>query len=68
VIVPERWWVEEARGHPRTLVALVVGLGLFATGNQLLLWPGVALSSLAVGQLVVYWGDETDASVDRRAV
>lgn len=46
----------------------VVGLGLLATGSQLLLWPGVILSSLTVGQLVAYWGDETDSRVDRGAV
>jgi hypothetical protein len=66
-VVPEGSWVEEACGHPRKLVALVVGLGLLATGTQLLLWPGVALSSLAVGQLVAYWGDETNPAIDRRA-
>jgi len=66
-VVPEGSWVEEVRGHPRKLVALVVGLGLLATGTQLLLWPGVALSSLAVGQLVAYWGDETNPAVDRRS-
>jgi hypothetical protein len=68
VIAPEGSWVEEARGHPRKLLALAVGLGLLATGHQLLLWPGIVLSSLAVGQLVAYWGDETDSSVDRRTV
>lgn len=67
-IVPEGSWVEEARGHPRKLVVLVVGLGLLATGIQVLLWPGLALASLAIGQLVAYWGDETDSSVDRGAV
>ncbi|AAV44271.1 unknown (plasmid) [Haloarcula marismortui ATCC 43049] len=67
-VVPEGSWVDEARGHPRKLFGLVVGLALLATGNWVLLWPGIVLSGLAVGQLVTYWGDETDASVDRRAV
>ncbi|WP_058997759.1 hypothetical protein, partial [Haloarcula sp. CBA1127] len=67
-VVPEGSWVEEVRGHPRKLVALVVGLGLVAAGSQVLLWPGLVLSSLAVGQLVAYWGDETDPTVERRAV
>ncbi|GGK64521.1 hypothetical protein [Haloarcula sebkhae] len=67
MIVPEGSWVEEARGHPRKLVALVVGLVLVGSGHQLLLWLGLALSSVAVGQLAAYWGDETDSSVERRA-
>jgi hypothetical protein len=50
--VPEGSWVEEDHGHPRTLVALVIGLGLLGSANQLLLWPGTVLSGLAVGQLL----------------
>lgn|GEM_PF-5655104 len=68
MIVPEGSWVTEARGHPRKLGALVVGLGLVGIGGPMLWWLGLALSSLAVGQLVAYWGDETDPAVDRRAV
>ncbi|AUG49508.1 hypothetical protein BVU17_18140 (plasmid) [Haloarcula taiwanensis] len=67
MIVPEGSWVAEARGHPRKLASLVVGLGLVGIGGPMLWWLGLALSSLAVGQLVAYWGDETDPAVDRRA-
>lgn len=68
MIVPEGSWLEEVRGHPRKLVTLVVGLALVGIGGSVVWWLGLVLSSLAVGQLVAYWGDATDSSVDRRAI
>lgn len=65
MIVPEGSWVEEARGHPRKLVGLVVGLVLIGVGSPVLWSIGIVLSSLAIGQLTAYWGDETDSCVDR---